>query len=205
VASAVRTVYADTTAPSVSITGPTTSSVTPLPISGTASDNLGVVTQVTWVNDRGGSGIASGTTSWSVPSIALQSGANLITVTARDAAGNQGSATLTVTYDPPVSSTSSDTIAPTIEILGPTTSPSYTTSSSAVTLGGTASDNIEVISVIWANNRGGTGIVYGSTTKWSVPSVQLKGGANVITVTAQDEAGNKSTATLTVTKRGGSR
>jgi hypothetical protein len=40
---------------------------TALSIGGTASDNVDV--QVTWVNDRGGSGTASGTTSWSVPAI----------------------------------------------------------------------------------------------------------------------------------------
>jgi hypothetical protein len=41
---------------------------------------------VSWSNDRGGSGVATGTTSWSVTGITLQSGANVITVTARDAA-----------------------------------------------------------------------------------------------------------------------
>ena len=46
------------------------------------------MTQVTWANDRGGSGTATGTTAWSVSGIALQSGANVLTVTARDAAGN---------------------------------------------------------------------------------------------------------------------
>src|SRR4029077_1453184 len=38
---------------------------------GTAADNVGV-TSVTWVNNRGGSGTAAGTTSWSVSGIALQ-------------------------------------------------------------------------------------------------------------------------------------
>jgi Divergent InlB B-repeat domain len=55
------------------------------------------VTQVSWASDRGGSGTASGTTNWSASGIALQSGANVLTVSARDAAGNTGTATLTVT------------------------------------------------------------------------------------------------------------
>ena len=93
----------------MTITTPTSAatystSATSLNLGGTASDNVGV-TQVSWSNDRGGSGVASGTTSWSVTGIALQSGANLITVTARDAAGNTGTDTLTVTsavdYDAP--------------------------------------------------------------------------------------------------------
>ena len=83
---------ADTTNPAVTITTPTgnathTATATPMSLGGTASDNVGV-TQVTWVNDRGGSGTATGTTGWSVSGIVLASGANVLTVTARDAAGN---------------------------------------------------------------------------------------------------------------------
>jgi hypothetical protein len=59
------------------------------------------LTQVSWVNDRGGSGTATGTTSWSVSGIALQTGQNVLTVIARDAAGNTATDQLTVTYTPP--------------------------------------------------------------------------------------------------------
>jgi len=95
----------DTTAPVVTITSPTSNSThavsaTPLNIGGTASDNVSV-TQVTWSNDRGGNGTATGTTAWSVNGIVLQSGANVLTVTARDAAGNTSTDTLTVTYTIP--------------------------------------------------------------------------------------------------------
>jgi hypothetical protein len=101
----------DTTPPTIGITLPTsgptyTTSSSPLSIGGTASDNVGV-TQVIWVNSAGGSGTAAGTTSWSVTGIALVSGSNILTVKAWDAAGNSGTATLTVTYNPtgPVQST----------------------------------------------------------------------------------------------------
>jgi predicted xylose isomerase-like sugar epimerase len=186
----------DTTAPSVSIASPTAGSTyatasANMPLGGSASDNVGV-TQVNWVNDRGGSGIASGTTNWSVSAVALQSGTNIITVTARDAAGNQSTDTLTVTYTPP------DTAVPTVSILGPTSASSYAAASSALTLGGTASDNLGVTAVTWANDRGGSGFTSG-TTSWSVASVTLQTGTNVITVTAQDAAGNKGTDVLTVT------
>jgi hypothetical protein len=92
----------DTTLPTVNITGPTSSSAfstssNTIPLSGTAVDNVGVQ-QVTWVNDRGGSGTAAGTGSWNAGSITVVDGTNNITVTARDAAGNVGSDTLTVTY-----------------------------------------------------------------------------------------------------------
>ena len=185
----------DTTAPVVTITGPTTGGTystasSTVTLAGTGSDNVGV-TAVTWSTDRGSSGTASGTTNWTASPVALQSGANVVTVTARDAAGNLGRATLTVTYTAP------DTSAPTISILGPTSASSYNTTSSVVTLGGTSSDNMGVTAVTWANNRGGNGFSSG-TTNWSVPSVQLQGGSNVITMTAQDAAGNKGTAVLTV-------
>ena len=92
----------DTTLPTVNITGPTSSatfstSSNAIPLSGTAADNVGVQ-QVTWANDRGGSGTASGTGSWNAGTITVLEGTNNITVTARDAAGNVGSDTLTVTY-----------------------------------------------------------------------------------------------------------
>ncbi len=91
----------DATAPGVAITTPTanptfsTSNPT-LTLGGTASDTVGV-TQVTWANDRGGSGTATGTTSWTASGIALQVGVNVLTATARDAAGNIATASLTVT------------------------------------------------------------------------------------------------------------
>src|SRR5439155_10396239 len=92
----------DITQPTVTITSPTSNptystATSSLTIGGTASDALGV-TQVTWANNRGGSGTATGTTSWSASGIVLQSGSNVLTVTARDAAGNTASDTLTVTF-----------------------------------------------------------------------------------------------------------
>src|SRR2546426_633573 len=58
----------DVTVPAVTITTPTTNptfstSSPTLTLGGTASDTVGV-TQVTWANDRGGGGTATGTTSW---------------------------------------------------------------------------------------------------------------------------------------------
>jgi hypothetical protein len=189
---------ADTTLPAVTITSPTSNSSyiassSRLSISGTASDNVGV-TQVSWVTDRGASGTASGTTNWTASDILLQSGTNNVTVTARDAAGNRKTDVLTVTY----AVATSDATPPTISIGGPTTASSYTTTKNVITLGGTASDNKGVTAVTWSNSRGGSGFSSG-TTSWSVPSILLEGGTNIITVTAQDAAGNKATDVLTVT------
>jgi hypothetical protein len=149
---------------------------------------------VSWVTDRGAAGNASGTTSWTAAGIALQSGTNIVTVTARDAAGNKKTDVLTVTY----TVATADTVAPTISIAGPTSASTYSTKTGVLTLGGTASDNRGVTAVMWSNNRGGNGFSSG-TTSWSVPSIPLQSGTNVITVTAQDAAGNKGTDVLTVT------
>ena len=54
---------------------------------------------MTWSSSNGGSGAASGTTSWTISSISLSSGSNTITVSATDGAGNTSTDTITVTYN----------------------------------------------------------------------------------------------------------
>jgi hypothetical protein len=156
-------------------------------IQGTASDNVGVV-QVSWANDRGGSGICTGTEAWSRSAILLYSGTNIITVTARDAAGNSGSDTLTVIYTPP------DPTPPSVAFTDP--SGQVNTTINTIMVYGTASDNVGVAQVSWRNDRGGNGVFTG-TTLWS-GTIPLFQGTNVITAIARDAAGNTATDTLTV-------
>jgi hypothetical protein len=167
------------------------SNTTSLSLGGTASDNV-AISSVSWVNNRGGSGTATGTSNWSVPAVGLQTGTNVITVTARDIAGNAATDVLTVTYSVP------DTTAPVVTITTPTTGSTYSTSSSTVAISGTGSDNVGVTTVTWSTDRGSSGTASG-TTNWSASSVTLQSGANVVTVTARDAAGNSSTDTLAVT------
>src|SRR5205823_7332140 len=96
---------------------------------------------------------------------------NVLTVTAKDAAGNTGTATLTVT----LTVTSSDTTPPTVAITSPTSSSTYSTTSSPLTLGGTASDNVGVTQVTWASSRGGSGTATG-TTSWTRTEERRVGG-----------------------------
>jgi hypothetical protein len=186
----------DTTKPSVTINSPTTAATHStttgsLSIGGTASDNVGV-TQVTWSNDRGGSGTALGTTSWTVSGIALSSGQNVLTVTARDAIGNTQSDTLTVTYN------AADTTKPVVTITAPVNAATYATTTSSMSLGGTASDAGGITQVTWSNDRGGSGAASG-TTSWSVSGVALSAGQNILTISARDANSNIGTDTLTVT------
>jgi hypothetical protein len=184
----------DGAAPVVAIAAPTaaasfTTSAATLALGGTASDAFGV-TQVSWASDKGGAGAATGTTAWSVASVALEIGVNVITVTARDAAGNAGTDVLTVTR--------TDGVAPTVSIATPASGSTFSTTSSTIALGGTAADNVGVAQVSWSNSKGGNGVAAG-TTAWAVASVTLQPGSNVITVTAKDAAGNVATDVLTVT------
>ena len=187
------TITADSKGPTIAISTPSASgsfvaNTDAVSIGGTAADEVGV-TEVVWTNNRGGSGRATGSTNWTIANVALQNGVNLITVTARDAAGNSTNATLSV---------SRDSQAPTVEVMVPTSATTFVTNKKSVVLSGKAADNTGVTQVTWANNRGGNGNAYG-TTDWSVPAITLLAGANVITVSARDAAGNSTTSSLTVT------
>jgi hypothetical protein len=64
-------------------------------ISGTASSDAGV-TAVSWSSDKGQAGTAIGTDSWTVDQVPLELGANTITVTATDAAGDSRTDTIVI-------------------------------------------------------------------------------------------------------------
>ena len=101
--SASDTITLDTTAPTITITSPTSSSTytttsSTMSLGGSASDSTSGVSSVTWSSDKGSSGTASGTTSWSISKISLSSGDNAITVTATDNAGNTRTDVITGTY-----------------------------------------------------------------------------------------------------------
>jgi hypothetical protein len=164
----------DTTAPTIQITVPTsnpTYSTTQqtINIGGTASDNAGV-TQVTWFSNQGGAGTASGTTSWSVSGIPLFSGENNITVTAYDAANNQGYDTITVTYAAP-------------ENISTPNTPSGTTSgligtSYAYTTGGSTADSGHQVQyrIDWGDGTNSDWLPVGTTSashSWGSPGTYL--------------------------------
>lgn len=188
------TVLPDTGLPSITIATPATlNSVTTIPnisLDGVASDNV-AVTQITWQNDRGGSGVASGSSTWTVNNVPLQLGDNVINVSAIDGAGNSTTVMVTVTYYPP------DVVSPTVAIGFPSADSTFSLLGNQLSLGGTASDNSAVSQVTWSNDRGGNGIATGKTN-WVVPSITLAPGLNVLSVVAQDYSGNTATDTLTV-------
>jgi hypothetical protein len=193
----VREDNATPQAPTLTIAAPTTegtwtTTMTSIAMSGTAADDQSVAS-VSWINHRGGSGIATGTTAWNVPAIALQLGANAITVTATDNFGNTGSAVLVITREV------NDPLAPTITITAPTAGATFLTTGATITVSGTADDDQTVASVTWTNHRGGSGTATGTTT-WTIPSMALELGANAITVVATDTNGRIGSAMLVITR-----
>ena len=178
----------DSTPPTVTITSPTSGPTYSAPgasvtLQGTASDAVGV-SQVTWANSRGGSGIANGTNNWTTGAIALQLGSNTITVTARDAAGNRATATLAVTLN--------DTAPPSVAITAPAGGAAL---KGTAALSANASDNVGVVGVqfkVDGVNLGAEVRTAPYTVQWSTTGVA--DGAHVLTAVARDSAGNATTS-----------
>src|SRR5439155_22253518 len=190
--------YGTVNAPIIAIIAPTSmaSYVTTsgsITLAGGASAKAGVH-QVTWANERGGSGTASGTVSWSAKDIALQPGINRVTVNVWDNSGNSSAASIEITYN------AADAISPTLSITSPGSAGSYSTTADIINVSGWASDNVGVTQVSWSNDRGGNGVASGTST-WS-SRIALKSGLNDITITGRDAAGNVTSAMLTVIRTG---
>ena len=186
----------DAIVPVITITAPTTAStystsLTTVDLGGTASDDIAVAS-VTWTNAATtASGTASGASSWSVPGVNLGSGANAITVTARDAAGNKATAAIVITK-------TGD--APSIAITQPTAAATYSATNATMSIGGTASDDVGVTSVSWANAATSAWGTASGTSFWTISNIVLNAGDNAITVTAWDAKGDSATDTITVTR-----
>jgi parallel beta-helix repeat protein len=187
------TVIFDSTIPTCIVTvpgdNPSYTSTGSADIGGFASDDSAVAA-VTWVNDRGGSGTCSGTDYWWQGGLTLFEGWNNITVTVWDDGTPQKSTSnlIIIIFDD---------IDPTCTITVPTDSPTYNATGGTVDLGGTAHDNINIESISWSNDRGGSGSRSGGAA-WTISGISLYPGYNNITVVAADETGNTGSDTITV-------
>jgi len=174
----------DPTPPSVAITSPTSSPTytaigSSVTLQGTAADNVGV-TQVTWMNSRGGSGTATGTSNWVASAIALQLGSNVLTVTARDAVGNTTATNLTVILN--------DMTSPTVTVTAPAAG---TTLTGTVVVSASATDNVGVVSVQFkldGTNLGLEATIPPYAVTWNTTTTT--DGAHALTAVARDAAGN---------------
>ncbi len=178
------------TTPIVTITSPTDrpawttkTNTSQLSVSGMALDN-DVVSSVSWSNDRGGSGAATGTDTWTVPLVPLQDGFNAITLSAMDADGNLGSDTQTVNVNrPPHMTASCDPCA--------------------LAIGATADLRAEgedpdsdAIAYQWSADTGSfEGSTRDETARWRTPD---HAGAVSITVTVTDGRGGTISTSVTI-------
>jgi hypothetical protein len=187
----------DTTAPTVSLTAPSSGATVAgtLTVSASASDNVGVA-GVTFM--RGGVAIAPEDTaspfSVAVQTSYTQNGSWTLTAVARDAAGNTTvSSSRTITVANPVP----DAIAPLVALTSPVAG---STVGGNVSLAATASDNLGVTGVRFRVNgttvgSEDTSAPYGVT--WN--TLGAPNGSYTVTATARDAAGNTSTSTAAVT------
>lgn len=189
-------------APVVNITVPTSASTydagtaTTVALAGTAT-TLSSITGCTWINSLGGSGAAVGGIAWSIASVGLTIGSNVVTVTCTDINGQTGTDVLTVTRSTPA--------GPTVTITTPTASPTFDAgTSSSLTVAGTAAPNTPatITSCTWVNNLGGSGVASG-TTSWSVASLPLTVGSNIVTVTCTDSFSQPANDVITITRSAG--
>ena len=190
----------DPAAPLVTILVPTTdlnisTSVTPVTVAGLVTDDVGVA-GVTWassgavVPSTGPASLAG--TDWSA-SIPLAPGPNVVTITATDTVGRTGTRRITITYDP---------TNPSVSITTPTSSPTFLTTVTPLSLGGSATDNLSVQSVSWSNAATTESGTATGTGLWTAGGINLAPGVNTITVTARDAVGNTGTAQIVVTYDG---
>lgn len=188
------------TAPSPTGTFQTTSqAVTITGIAGPA----GSVSRIVWVSSRGTGGAIVGGVSWTIGPVSLEAGLNEIKVTAVGSQGTTAEAVLTVQYTPVgpsgVPTDPDDRVAPSLVITSPAVN-TFSTPSPAVTITGTASDNVAVTEVNWVSSNGRSGAATG-TTSWRIVDLALNPGINVFMIRAFDAAGNMSWRSLVITRQ----
>jgi poly(3-hydroxybutyrate) depolymerase len=135
---------------------------------------------------------------WSVD-VPMGTGANLTQVIMEMATGSTSFGGRT-SFNQPLSTTYAaplgDMIPPEIVVAALDMFP-LSVRSDAISLAGTASDNVGVTEVSWSTDHGAAGIATGTLT-WEITGVPLEDGPNFITIAAKDANGNRATRTIAV-------
>lgn len=131
-----------------------------------------------------GSGVASGTGTFSIAATLIQDSENVLTVTATDAAGNQSSGALTVTED---------SIANTLLIQALPAA----TNASTVNIEGTTKAN-SILTLVHSGGLTQTGVTVTGT--FSLPVSLIANSINSISLSSQDQVGNVATGSVTITQ-----
>ncbi len=166
-------VVSTTTAGSISLTGMITG--------GTGPDSL------QWQTNHGAAGTAavSAMGSFTAGGIPLVAGANTLTLSAVDAAGDISTRTASVTLQQPASAGTTTPLS--ISIAIPVCAV-VTVNTPALTLSGSAGGGAGITRVTWQTSSGATGVATGTTT-WVASNVPLLRGTNTIIMRAYDAKG----------------
>jgi hypothetical protein len=182
----------DSTPPVVSITAPTTGgtvSGTSFVLSASASDNVGVV-GVQFKVDNTNLGTEDTTAPYSIvwDTTLSPNGSRTITAVARDAAGLESAASVTVTVNNALDATS-----PTVSIITPASG--STVFGASVMVSASATDNVGVAGVQFQLDGvalGAEDTVAPFSILWNTTSIP--NGSHLLKATARDGAGNKTTS-----------
>jgi len=119
-------------------------------------------------------------------STAASTGAHVLVAVARDAAGNQSQASVTITV-------TNDTIAPTVTVTSPVANATVT---STIAINASASDNVGVVGVQFTLDGANLGTeVTAAPYALSWNTATVANGAHVLAAIARDAMGNRGTAT----------
>jgi hypothetical protein len=188
------TCNADLTGPTLRFRAPKSTLSARITLTGTASDRGGNDVAYVAVNGEivdGATALGKGAAAWSRV-LDLELGSNLIHIVAEDRLGNIMEKTITVPRNP-------DTLPPSLKVGGLRANKHYTVS--PVTVSGTATDQRKgdngiariAIRVNGGEEQALEGAAAGKEVLAFATGVELKGGANTITVTAYDTQENVST------------
>ncbi|MFV2058053.1 MAG: multiheme c-type cytochrome, partial [Thiohalomonadales bacterium] len=184
----------DLVPPTLSISGPTNLNTyatnnSSININGIAADDQGI-TDISWVNNRGGTGSIAISENWFYNNLSLQPGENIISVTVTDGGANSATDNITISYNVV------DNNAPQISVTSPNNNGTFNIDINKISIAGTSTDNIAVKEVRWQ-----LGTINGTATgtdPWIVNDIPLAIGNNQITVSAYDNANNSSTDTVNI-------
>jgi len=194
------TVVNDTTAPSVTVTSPASGAAVTgtITLSATTSDNVrdrrgrgdrhgvaGVQFTLDGVNLGGERAAAPYQMTWNSATVA--NGVHVLGAVARDAAGNQRNASVSVTV-------ANDTTPPTVAVTNPADGTAVT---GTISFAASASDDVGVVGVQFALDGVNLG-AEAATAPYQIPwdSGTVANGVHVLSVVARDAAGNQQTASV---------
>jgi hypothetical protein len=196
---AAGTATGDTTLPTVALTSPASGSTITgtIQIQGTASDNIGITNIQLFVDNQALSTSSTSPFSFTWNSLNYTNGSHTITVKASDAAGNIGSASLTVNVNNTIIS---DTTPPVVTIVSPILGAILSTITGNLQITASVSDNVAVsqVSFYIDNIVKCTDTATPYTCTWNTK--KAASGAHTLKVTAWDTSGNFTSATSTVYK-----